>query len=399
MKKKFLSTFLLCSLLCSCSRKLPTVKMKDYITEIDLFKEQDEVKIMQLTDLHYSFFTDFQREQKYIKKLVEIGDPDIIMVTGDIILGADENTYNQFFEILEGLKNSKGRNVFYGITWGNHDRQGYFDMSFPDYIAKKHTSSDSYRLEHDYTYHGLYRHPESSLPGRSNYVVNITDGDKVIWQLYSIDTNSDHFNGITYDYDVIHDEQIQWFKDVEKETRGGDTNIHSLAFFHIPLYETAFSYDAAKRKTNPLIKEGDFGGELYESPSNIEGLKEYNLISDAVYVGYKKTDFFSVAKERGVKGMFYGHDHMNNFWALYDDKAYYDENTKTVINPNSTDDDVLLAYGTKSSNYLSDYLNQETNTPLGANLITIHKDGSFNGRERSSNTDFKFIHLSYSEIE
>jgi hypothetical protein len=45
--------------------------------------------------------------------------------------------------------------------------------------------------------------------GDSNYVLNLTDGSKTLWQLYGIDSNSLQFNGLYYDYDVIHKDEIK----------------------------------------------------------------------------------------------------------------------------------------------------------------------------------------------
>lgn len=389
MKTKKRVSLLLLSLLLSSCKGYEEVKLDDYITSIDIFRNQDEVKILQLTDLHWSFQTDFEREKKYLQNLVSICDPDIIMTTGDNILGGNSLTVDTLYKTFDSLTNARGKKVYFGLTWGNHDRQGVYDKDYPDRELLKYTSTNNYQTEQSYEHYGLYRHPSSSLFGRSNYAVNLTDGEKTIWTLYALDTNSDSFNGTKYDYDIIHDDQIAWFNSLNSKIRAEDKDIPSLAFFHIPLYESAFSYDNAYKST-PFIEKGDFGGEVNEPESNIPGLKEYNLKSNAFYVGYQKTDFFKEAKQGGVKGMFYGHDHLNDFWALYDDKTYFDSKTNTVVNPNGTADDVLLAYGVKTGDGLSCDSNK-----IGGNLITIHKDRSFNGRKSETGTDFKAVYLKY----
>jgi hypothetical protein len=169
-----------------------------------------------------------------------------------------------------------------------------------------------------------------------------------------------------------------------KTTRGEGTNIPGLAFFHIPLFQSVYSYDEAKK--TKIIKEGDFGGELRESEWDGSPLANQGYASTAFYIGYEDTGFFKAAKANGIKGMFYGHDHINDFWALYDDQA------TATNNPNGTSDDILLAYGTKSGDGL--YYDKDM---IGGNLITVHKDGSFNGHEASHGTDFQWIHLTYEE--
>jgi predicted MPP superfamily phosphohydrolase len=383
MKQRKLSLLMaLLLLVTSCSEKKATAA--DYQTSLDIFKAQEAVKILQLTDLHWSLGTDFTRQEAYLKKVVELADPDIVITTGDNVLCASDRDFQHLFSFFDSLTNSKGQPVYWSVTWGNHDRQGFYGPDYPSNLAKSYSLASSYTYGQASSHHGLYKCPEDEVQGRSNYVVNLTDGNKTLWQLWGIDSNSDSYNGSTYDYDVIRQNQIDWYTSLAKTTRGEGTNIPGLAFFHIPLFQSVYSYDEAKK--TKIIKEGDFGGELRESEWDGSPLANQGYASTAFYIGYEDTGFFKAAKANGIKGMFYGHDHINDFWALYDDQA------TATNNPNGTSDDILLAYGTKSGDGL--YYDKDM---IGGNLITVHKDGSFNGHEASHGTDFQWIHLTYEE--
>ena len=85
-------SFLLSSilLLSSCSNN-NNIENSDYINNLDIFKYQDEVKILQLTDLHWNFGSDFKREKKYLDSLIDEANPDIIMIIGDSVLAGRKN--------------------------------------------------------------------------------------------------------------------------------------------------------------------------------------------------------------------------------------------------------------------------------------------------------------------
>jgi|GEM_PF-1097962 len=372
--KRAIPAFVAALLLVSCSASAPTPSLEDYQTDVNLFAVQDEVRILQMTDIHWSVGTDFDKEEKYLRALVAKADPDIVMVTGDSVLTGARRDWTELRETLDTLKNSRGRSVYWGLTYGNHDRQGDYKVEDVDSWIKEYSEASSYDVTKESRHHGLYKNPADEVQGRSNYVVNLKDGEgNTLWQLYALDTNSDYYHDGGYTYDVIRENQIDWFKKISASTRKeGGPLIPGLAFFHIPLYQTIYSYDAATgTKTLP---EGDFGGALNESKANLPQLEDKVTNPDSlrVYVGYKDTGFFDVARENGIKGMFYGHDHANDFWAVYQD--------------------VLLAYGTKTGEGLS-----YRKGLIGGNLITVHKDGSFDQR-RKEGGDFEQILLSEEDL-
>ena len=131
MKKKILPILGLMALsLAACGER--EVTLKDYEKTLDIFAYKDTVRIMQIADLHWSMNTDYQAEKRYITKLVAEVDPDIIVSTGDNVLGGDVTTYREVFSLLDGLKNSSGKPIYWASVWGNHDRSGIYNPDFPN---------------------------------------------------------------------------------------------------------------------------------------------------------------------------------------------------------------------------------------------------------------------------
>ncbi len=341
MNRKSLTSFLLLPLLLSCSSAKGTPSKEDYISSLPLFDSASSLRVLQLTDIHWNFTTDMSKEKLYLSALVKNANPDVIMTTGDNILTASKENFETLFDLFESFTELLGHDLYYGVTWGNHDQQGLFDPYFPGRLASSKK-------------HSLYKEIDDDLRGESNYVVSLTKSGKPIWQLYALDTNSLHYSfpSFSYSYDVVSDEQIAWYEEETLLAKSQYANVQSLMYFHIPLWETAYAYNlySAKEAPGVLIEAS---GECREKEWDIEGLG-----STPVYAGYKRSGLFAKAEELGnCHAMFYGHDHVNDFAASY--------------SLSSSSRPVALCYGLKSGSGLT-----YNGDMIGGNLAVISEDGT-----------------------
>ena len=325
-----------------------------YVTELNIFHSLDTVRIMQVTDIHWHAGTDTEKQTQYLKDLVEACDPDIVVSTGDNFLGGNMHDIDTLISFFKGMTNSKGKKIYWTSTWGNHDRSGIYN---PDYLSdllqieSKHRVYD-YSLEYESV--GLYKDPKDDIHGRGNSLINLTDGEDVIWQLYCMDSNSDYWMGSYYAYDTIHKDEVNWFKemaDYSKQEAGETDYLPSLLFEHIPLYQVGYAYQEVK--DGHLDKVTYSWGDVRESPNSEPFASAFG--GYGVYVGYEDTGLFEAAKERGVRAIFCGHDHVNDFYAEYDG--------------------VYVGYGQKTGDQL-----YSLPSICGAKVFDLHKDRSFDGR-------------------
>ena len=106
-------------------------------------------------------------------------------------------------------------------------------------------------------------------------------------------------------YDCIHDEQVKWYEDVVKFTKenNGGTNVHSVAFFHIPFpeFETAWELSkAGSSEVEVIIPQTD--------KSEYEGVAAPKI----------NTKLFDKMVELGsTNAVFCAHDHKNNYAIKY----------------------------------------------------------------------------------
>lgn len=253
--------FSLSLFLVSCNKKGEVVySTTDRLT---LNIDSDTLKILQITDLHLTFGYDYNDRKTYalIKNLIDTHNPDIVVVTGDIMMSPQaKRLFKEFVDFMNEL------NIPWTFIFGNHEN---------DY----HTYKD---FEKSYQKIKLFT-PGLKLTdgGVGNYIIDVKYNNDTIVHLYFFDTKSDTKEQVqTTGYDYLSLAQIDWY-----ESNILDDEANSLAFMHIPLIEyTEYTGNVGK------------GEGVYHQDIN--------------------TGFFTKAVELGKTiGVFVGHDH-NNYYAF-----------------------------------------------------------------------------------
>lgn len=327
--------------LTSCDKGMPSLDA--YINTVNVFQGKEEAKILQITDLHWSYGSDVERQQKYLSALVRNTNPDIVVATGDNVCNANKQTWENMLSVFDSF------NVPYFIVYGNHDYQGFYRRTFPYEEMRRHARC-------------LNIHPDDNMKGETNFVINLSDGNETKYQLFAIDSlNLNQTWSPMAEYDVISYGQIDWY---ERQVQYASTQVDehtvkrvpSLIFTHIPIWQIEYAYRLSKGQTSQgtlVAASGEMRESVYSSaPNELKGTR--------AWVGYKDTGLFaSVEKYQSTKGIFFGHDHKNTFAAKYfEHSSAYD------------DFEVTLAYGVKTGDGLS--FDEEF---LGGNLISIKSNG------------------------
>src|SRR5574344_942515 len=122
-KNKLIGFSLLLVLLTGCSS---LNNSKEY--SIDSYKltmnYKSDFKIMQLTDLHFSVQSDFEKNKTYLTKNITSSNPDLMVLTGDTFMDATKNIVRNVLDFVDSF------NIPFAITFGNHDIQGDYDYNF-----------------------------------------------------------------------------------------------------------------------------------------------------------------------------------------------------------------------------------------------------------------------------
>ena len=330
------------------------------------FTTDNDLRVMQLTDVHIGAgWMSTSKDTMAINAvatMIRVEKPDLVIVTGDIVYpvpfqaGTLDNMKSA--EIFATLMDNLG--VYWLPVFGNHDTESYSKYTREDISNFYADEKWEYCLFEDYH--------DDNVDGFCNFVVNVKNSMGIITQsLYTFDSHSyvdNDYLGLLWKYDNIHDNQVDWYKkNVEKYNNqnielinSGDFEnkaellekysvVKSLAFWHVPAKEYLYAWN-------------EFVAANYQNTENAK--HHYGVVKEGgklVYSGVYDDNIFEAMQETGsTKGIFCGHDHVNNFSIEYKG--------------------IRLTYGL-SVDYLAYSGISKLGSQRGCTMITITPDGSF----------------------
>ncbi len=303
--------FLACSKNKPLKYELPELNGENGVDFCLDFKKGREIRVLQLADLQLTDLYDARSEMrcaqlyfafydpacildrqervwKYVDEAVERSKPDLLVLTGDNVLGETDDDGSAWLELIEKIDS-------YEIPWlcifGNHDNE-----------SKKGVDWQIERLkESEYCVFN-----RGNVSGNSNYNVLIRQDGEEKYLFYMFDTNGCVVReredmGLTPDnvnFDKIVDscglqeDQVQWFDESYAKAKKAYGDVPVLGFMHI-----------APATVLRSIPEDMKMGEYYDDGTNFGIFKEEH---NGVYSPY---GFFAIAKENNCKGIFLGHNH------------------------------------------------------------------------------------------
>ena len=303
----------------------------------------DDFKILQIADLHFGIETDVGAQLEIIRNNVRNEEPDLIILTGDNFMYASKGIVNALVSALNEeckvlSEKRDGRITKFTLTFGNHDNQGDYPRYYINEVVSSYVAKDGEEITSG-KYAAFVDYEDDNIFGLTNFYIDLVDDRAksretvdVKYRIHIIDSNTYYFSGPDYDYDIIHDDQLNHAVNI-KNNATVDKDYVGLAFFHIPLTEYQEAW------------------EQYASG----GIGQGECNEDALH-GYKNNGAYDKLKEAGIVSFFCGHDHIN-----YGDFIYTDKDG----------DKSVFSYGVKANNQL--YHDTEI---IGYKTITLKDVGS-----------------------
>ena len=255
-------------------------------------------KIMVTTDLHLWNEKDLiEKSLDMLAKHLAAEKPDLLLITGDAIL-----TDFQQLDCIQFGKFMEKTGIYWAYCFGNHEARA--EKEFHKYFMLKNIESFP---------HCLSKFGDPSLFGFGNFKINIMNADNTIKQsIFMFDSGRDMepehnvAHGLPADmegYDFIKKGQIDWYKNSIKELEAEHGKFKSMVLMHIPIKEYEEVYEKVEEgKYIPTGKAEILYGGMYEDV----GSSPYN------------SGLFDAILELGsTNAVFSGHDHVNDFCALY----------------------------------------------------------------------------------
>lgn len=243
------------------------------------FDANGKFKIVQFTDMHEGPEPD--KTIVLMNKIIKYEKPNLVVLTGDIIDGkckTVDDVKKAINHISEPMENKK---IPWAIVFGNHDDE--HKVMNKEEMMKLYTN-----YEHNISEIG---YKTFDRIGNYNLIVMGSKGNTPKFNIYMIDSGT-YAPAFIGGYGWIKLTQICWYKRTALKLKQENNRlIPALMFFHIPL-----------KIFKKAWKIGLINGERFEE----ECTAKINL-------GL----FNTLIKVGDVKGVFVGHDHLNNYCALF----------------------------------------------------------------------------------
>lgn len=361
-KKPFLIAVpLLAAVLASCGQ---TFDYKDHLGEyVKEMTFHDQFNVLQLTDIHWNANTSTMASKRYLEGLLKQADLhikaeqgpsakiDLVELTGDQFMLSNAHHVGSFIDFFEQAAEKYG--FLYASIWGNHDRHGLYN---PNWLGDQFKKAA----------HSVYFEPEDNLYGRSNFVINLMQGNGVAWQLANLDSGASFSETALSpfrDYDYIRPDQVDWW--LREHNRAG-ANVPAIAYYHIPQQDNGAYWNAVK------------GGANYKNKFfKLEGFADNGTERG-------KSTFIDTGRQNNLKAAFMGHAH-NIDWTVDADGVVLGLGVKTGtelyyahIDPAS--EDAAMKKGVEDAG-----VNEKFDL-IGASLVTLR-----------TGEDFELEHLYFNE--
>jgi 3',5'-cyclic AMP phosphodiesterase CpdA len=278
------------------------------------FDRAGQLKIVQFTDTQDGPNTD-PRTVALIRAVLDDQKPDLVVFTGDQLTSASRTPDDVRRAIDNIVRPVDERRIPWLVAFGNHD-EDHTPRSGMDEAAML-------RIYMSYPYNVNRVGPEGITgTGNMNLLVRGHHSDDPVFAVWAIDSGryapakiagqlleEDALLGWGWmpTWDWIKHDQVNWYtRTSEKLEREHGRKVPSLMFFHIPLHEFRTMYDNdAYKRAHPelgLVPQHGVVGERNEDECP----------------GPFNSGLFAAALERGdVKGIFVGHDHVNDYVGNY----------------------------------------------------------------------------------
>lgn len=296
MKKRILSLVLALCMLFSVS----AVAFAEN-SSVLRFDENGEFKILHLCDLQDDYPADANMFV-YINTILEVYEPDLVILGGDNTVGEKETKELAIAEIVKPFVDHK---VPFTLVFGNHDyQQGYNNDELFEMYKK---SGGEYCIAYDAV-------PELHGTATHNLPIYASKSDDIKFNLWMFDSGAyvHNENGDEIGYDCVTENQIKWYRetsDALAEQAGG--RVPSLAFQHIIVGDV---YDALFAESPIALGEitREFNGKIYSFLPKLHNFTGFLLEYPCPGV-YNHGQFDAMVMHGDVLGIFSGHDHINDF--------------------------------------------------------------------------------------
>lgn len=330
----------------------------------------------------------------YIEEIVAETNPDLVLLSGDIIYGCyDDNgrVLEDFVRFMETL------DVKWAPVMGNHDVES---AKGADWQCQQYENASNCLFK------------QGDIMGNGNYTIGIKQGGELRRVVVNMDTNGctgasqasinngqtvHHGNnsyGITYGTYGLQTDQVEWFNKTVNEIKGFVEDVKISFHFHIAMNAFSEAYNEAYKELvgSPVasVEPGKFTTSAVSKvlyPERVEGHREGDVGAliwlwddgpdfwdvERINGAGKENMIFKKMKALGTDSIFVGHYHSNSVSIVHDGIRFQFGQKCSTYDTTQ----ILKADGTITSGniYYDADGNCTSGTPLvGGTVIPMDKD-------------------------
>ena len=308
----------------------------------------------------------------YVREAVEATNPDLILVTGDLVYGKFDETGSVFLSYIEFMESLE---IPWAPVFGNHDNEC---LKGVDWQCAQLEAAE----------YCLFK--QGNVTGNGNYSVGIKQNEEILRVFYMMDSNG--CSSPMIDRNGNHTEpaagtnlvktsagfaqdQIDWYTEEINAIHAIDADVKISFAYHIQqaIFQKAFEkYD----EYDSTVASGS--SSALKNPLNLDTLETADE-TDFGYIGRKlkgawDTNYsvWNGMKALGVDSLFVGHEHCNSASIVYEDVRFqYGQKSSTYDRFNW-----VLEDGTIQGDYQTEMPN-DAHELMGGTVIPISsQDGS-----------------------
>ena len=273
------------------------------------FTTDRALKVLQFTDVHIGGgVMSLKKDKKALNAvaaMITAEKPDLVILTGDNVYPVpfQAGTFNNGISTDMVITLLETLGVYYTVCFGNHDSEAYSDYT-REQVADKYANPE--------LKYSLFQKGPEDIDGYGNQIIKVKNSKGIVTNAYFVLDSHDYVEtdmlGVMGGYDNIHQNQVDWYKEnvlaIDAANKAIDPSypmFPSLLFFHIPLKEYADAWNEYRAN----------GSQDTENVKYLDG--GYYEDDEKVCCGVGDDTLFETALELGsTKGIFVGHDHVNN---------------------------------------------------------------------------------------
>lgn len=352
---------------CTCGAYKTNEDLVDFIVEVE--SNRDPV-VLQLSDTQTWSWGDSPETQcyRYVREVVEKTNPDLIILTGDIVYGRFDPNGTLLTSLIDFMETL---DTPWAPVFGNHDNESLRGV---DWQCQQLEAAENCLFK------------QGDVTGNGNYTVGIEQDGELLRVFYMMDSNGCGSpmcddqgvqtlpplgTNIVKTSAGFGADQITWYTDSINAIHAIDADVKISMAFHI---QPSIFHDAFKKYEEYTGETENPSSPILKNPLNLDAMEtadetDFGFLGRTTKGPWLSSSFsISKLKELNVDSIFVGHEHCNSVSIVYEGIRFqYGQKSSTYDRYN-----VLTADGKIVSNQ------EGTGTPLlGGTVIPVSgEDGS-----------------------